>query len=111
MYVAMDAAVKFVTLKITNKSMDRRQLSATGYVSWVLGNLRDKNAMHVVTELTQTGAIIAQNHYNTEFGERTPFFDAVTSHLNLITRTVTGDRAEFLGRNGTLSDPNALKRK
>ena len=111
MYVALDASVKFVVLKIRNDSTRRRRLSATGYVAWVLGDLRSKNAMHVVTELSQSGALIAQNHYNTEFGERTAFFDAATSHLGLIARTVTGDRAEFLGRNGSYNQPTALRRK
>jgi cyclic beta-1,2-glucan synthetase len=111
MYVAQDAPVKFVVLKIRNDSTRRRRLSATGYVEWVLGDLRSKNAMHVVTELSETGAVLAQNYYNTEFGERTTFFDANTSHLDLTARTVTGDRIEFLGRNGTHQQPAALKRK
>ena len=81
-YVALDASVKFFVLKIRNDSMRLRRLSVTGYVAWVLGDLRTKNAMHVVTELSQNGAILAQNHYNTEFGDRTAFFDAATSVWN-----------------------------
>ena len=111
MYVALDAAVKFAVLKIRNDSTRTRQLSAIGYVAWVLGDLRSKNAMHVVTDLSESGALLAQNHYNTDFGDRTAFFDAATSHMELTSRTVTGDRAEFLGRNGTHSQPEALKRK
>jgi len=111
MFVAMDSSVKFVLLKIRNDSMHLRQLSVTGYVAWVLGDMRAKNAMHVVTELSQSGAILAQNHYNTEFGERTAFFDATTSRLELNERSITGDRAEFLGRNGRQEKPEALRRK
>jgi cyclic beta-1,2-glucan synthetase len=111
MYVALDASVKFVVLKIRNDSTRRRRISVTGYVAWVLGDLRAKNAMHVVTEISQSGVLIAQNHYNTEFGERTAFFDAATSHLGLIARTVTGDRTEFLGRNGSYNQPAVLRRK
>ncbi len=88
----------------------RRRLSATGYVEWVLGDLRTKNAMHVITDLSRSGALLAQNHYNTEFGERTAFFDAATSRLGLNGRTVTGSRAEFLGRNRTRQRPAALER-
>ncbi len=51
--------------------------------AWVLGDLPSKNAMHVVTELSQSGALFAQNHYNTEFGERTAFFDASTSQFRI----------------------------
>ncbi len=50
-YVALDAAVKFAVLKVRNDSGRARQLSATGYVEWVLGDLRAKSSMHVVTEV------------------------------------------------------------
>ena len=110
-YVAPDAAIKFFALKIRNDSMERRRLSAAGYVAWVLGDSSAKNAPQILTELSTNGAILAQNHYNTEFGERVAFFDAATTHLNLISRTITADRAEFLGRNGTLQQPAALKRE
>jgi len=111
MYVARDAAVKFVSIKIRNDSERERRLSVTGYVAWVLGDLRTKNAFHVQTQLSSSGALLAQNHYNTDFSERTAFFDAATAHMELTARTVTGDRTEFIGRNGTLQQPAALKRK
>ncbi len=111
MTVALDDHLKFITLKIRNDSGRHRRLSATGYVAWVLGDLRHKNAMHVVTELTKNGALLAQNHYNTEFNGRTAFFDAATNALDLNARTVTGDRTEFIGRNRTERQPEALERK
>jgi cyclic beta-1,2-glucan synthetase len=105
-YVATDAAVKFTVLKIRNDSDRTRRLSATGYVEWVLGDLRPKTAMHVVTEMDSAGdAIFARNAYNTEFAGRVAFFG--TSETD---RTVTGDRREFLGRNGTLGAPAAMTR-
>jgi cyclic beta-1,2-glucan synthetase len=106
LYVATDAAVKFTVLKIRNDSGRSRRLSATGYVEWVLGDLRPKSAMHIVTETDPAGgAIFARNAYNTAFPGRVAFFG--TSEM---TRTVTGDRREFLGRNGTLSAPAAMTR-
>ena len=111
MYVALDANVRFVVLKVRNDSQLDRRLSATGYVSWVLGDLRDKNAMYVVTEASDRGVLFAQNHYNTEFEERTGFFDAVTINAEADVRTITCDRTEFIGRNGSLRQPAALKRK
>ena len=55
-YVALDAPVKFTVLKVRNESGRPRRLSATGYVEWVLGDLRPKSAMHVVTEIDPEAA-------------------------------------------------------
>ncbi len=105
-YVALDAPVKFTVLKVRNESGRSRRLSATGYVEWVLGDLRPKSAMHVVTEIDpNSGALFARNPYNTEFAGRVAFFD-----VDDATRTVSGDRTEFLGRNGTLRNPAAMTR-
>ncbi|HEY5900736.1 MAG TPA: glucoamylase family protein, partial [Burkholderiales bacterium] len=59
-YVGLDAPVKFSVLKLVNVSGRPRRLSATGYVEWVLGDLRPKTAMHVVTEIdASSGALNA----------------------------------------------------
>jgi cyclic beta-1,2-glucan synthetase len=103
-YVAPGAAVKFSVLKVSNHSGRTRKLSATGYVEWLLGDTLPKSNMHVVTEVDQaTGALLARNAYNAEFPDRIAFFDANQSN-----RTVTGDRTEFLGRNGTLTNPSGM---
>ena len=105
-YVATDASIKFMVLKVRNESERSRKLSATGYVEWVLGDLRPKSAMHIVTELDpKSGALFARNPYHTEFAGRTAFFD-----VDETTRTISGDRTEFIGRNGTLRSPAAMAR-
>ena len=105
-YVAIDDAVKFSVLKVGNVSGRARRLSATGYVEWVLGDLRNKSTPHVITEVDPlSGALHARNAYNNEFADRVAFFDIDDS-----ARTFTGDRAEFIGRNGSLSKPAALGR-
>ena len=107
-YVALDAAVKFAVLKVRNKSGRTRQLSATGYVEWVLGDLRPKSTMHVITEIDRgNGALYARNRYNTEFADRIAYFD-VADAARTQNASVTGDRTEFLGRNGTLKNPAAM---
>ncbi len=104
-YVAMDAPVKFSVLKLRNASGRPRRISVTGYCEWVLGGLRQKSLLHVQTEVDRkTGALLARNYYNTEFAERIAFID-----FNSKTRTLTGDRKAFIGRNGNLSQPAAMK--
>ena len=105
-YVAVDAPVKFSVLKVRNESGRSRKLSATGYAEWVLGDLRAKSAMHVVTQTEPgSGALLARNSYNAEFADRVAFFDADDP-----ARTVSGDRLEFIGRNGSLRNPAAMAR-
>ena len=105
-YVAIDAAVKFSVLKVRNQSGRLRKLSATGYVEWVLGDLPAKSAMHVCTEIDpRSGGLLARNPYNAEFCDRVAFFD-----VDAPSRNLTGDRTEFIGRNGSLRQPAALQR-
>ena len=105
-YVALDAAIRFCVVKIRNLSGRPRRLSITGYVEWVLGDLRQKAAMHVVTEIDANGgALLARNAFNQEFADRVAFFD-----VDEATRTLSGDRNEFIGRNGTLQKPAAMLR-
>ncbi len=105
-YVALDASVKFSRLILRNHSGQPRQLSVTGYVEWILGDLREKTVMHVVTESDPgSGALFARNAYNTEFSGRVAFFD-----MDDPTRTIGADRSEFLGRNGDMQRPAALRR-
>ncbi len=105
-YAAIDAPVKFSVLKVKNLSKQTRRLSATGYVEWVLGEMRAKSGLHIVTEIDAgSGALTARNDYNREFSGRIAFFD-----LDEKERTVTGDRREFIGGNGSLQRPEALTR-
>ncbi|SFV07779.1 Cellobiose phosphorylase [Pseudoduganella namucuonensis] len=105
-FVALDAPVRYTVIKVRNDSLINRRLSVTGYVEWVLGDMRSKSGMHIITEVDAvSGALLARNPYNTEFSGRVAFFNADAS-----LRSVTADRAEFVGRNGTLASPAALKR-
>lgn len=105
-HVDADAPVKFFMLRLKNDSDRSRKLSVTGYVEWVLGDLREKTTMHVVTELDGTGALMARNAYSIEFPNHVAFFDADSAQ-----RTLSGDRTEFIGRNSSLGKPAAMSRQ
>ncbi|MCC8189060.1 MAG: cyclic beta 1-2 glucan synthetase [Planctomycetes bacterium] len=105
-HVDRDTCVKYVTLKVRNHSGQRRSLSATYYVEWVLGDLPQKTAMYVVTSVdAKSGALLAVNEYNDDFRGRIAFLDTDDPG-----RSVTGDRREFIGRNGSLARPQGLQR-
>ena len=109
-YVDVRAAVKFSVLRIRNDSGRTRKLSATGYVEWVLGDLRPKSAMHIVTEIdAASGGLRARNPYSADFADRIAFFDA-GDDTRTANASCSGDRAEFIGRNGTLRNPLAMTR-
>ena len=103
--VSLSLPVKFLSLRIRNRSGRTRLLSVTGYAEWVLGELRSRSLLHVITKIDPgTGAIFAINPYNSEFPGRVAFLDS-----NILNRTVTGDRYEFIGRNGSLNQPAAME--
>jgi cyclic beta-1,2-glucan synthetase len=104
-YVPLDDPIKISRLKIRNLSGRSRRLSITAYVEWVLGVSRAVSAPFVVTEIdAETGAMLARNHWSAWFGSRVAFADLAGRQL-----TWTGDRTEFLGRNGTLDHPAAME--
>ena len=105
-YVALDAPLKHIVLKLRNDSSVPRRLSVTGYVEWVLGELRAGSAPHVVTEQDPvSGALFARNAWNADFAGRVAFFHLDAEHV-----AFTCDRAEFIGRDGSLANPAALGR-
>ena len=105
-YVAMDAPLKFAVVKLRNHSGRARRLSLTGYWELALGEWRHTNLMHIVTEGDPaSGALFARNAFARDWSDRTVF-----AHVSEPTRTLTGSRSEFLGRNGTLAQPAALYR-
>jgi cyclic beta-1,2-glucan synthetase len=105
-FVPLDDPVKLSRLVIENRSGRARRLAITAYVEWVLGASRSVSSSHVVTEIdASSGALLARNPWNGEFAERVAFAD-----LGGRQTAWTGDRAEFLGRNGALDRPAALER-
>jgi cyclic beta-1,2-glucan synthetase len=101
--VPLASPIKVSRLKLRNLSGRTRHLSVTAYVEWVLGASRSAAAPFISTEIdAETGAMFACNRWS---GAAAPiaFVD-----LGGRQSSWTGDRREFLGRNGSIVRPAGL---
>ena len=97
--------IKIITLSLHNIARQPRRLSATYFVEWVLGTHRENAAMQVVCDRDRvSGAVLAKNLWSDDFAGKLAF--VATSP---VANSVTFDRAEFLGKYGSVFDPAGLK--
>ena len=103
--MAADAPVRLTVLRLTNHDRRARRLSLTSYVEWTLGALREHTQHQVVTMFDDAHqAVLAWNCFNPTFAHLRAF-----SALSEPVTSFTADRREFLGRNGSLADPRAVR--
>ncbi len=103
--VAADANVKISRLRLHNGGKRSRRLSVYAYAEWVLGTTRAQTGRAVVTEAEPSVGAVLATSASSPFPERVAFLAA-----SLPARSVTGDRVEFLGRDGSRGAPAALSR-
>jgi cyclic beta-1,2-glucan synthetase len=103
-FVPLEGSIKISRIRLTNKTARLRELSVTAYVEWTLAASRSASLAFVETERdSETGAIFARNPWNTSFGSRIAFADMRGAQTEF-----TGDRREFIGRNGTMANPSGM---
>jgi cyclic beta-1,2-glucan synthetase len=106
LFVAAQDPVKVVQLCLENRSRRPRRLTATYYLSWVLGPMREEMQAYIIPEYDgDNRALLARNPYNSEFGERVAFLAA-----SEVVHGLTTDRTEFFERLGRLDRPESLHR-
>jgi cyclic beta-1,2-glucan synthetase len=97
--------VKISRLTLRNSSGRSRRLSVTAYAELVLGSSRTVPSPHVITEIDPaTNALFARSKWAGDYAGRIVFADLAGRQTSW-----TGDRKEFLGRNGSPASPAALE--
>jgi cyclic beta-1,2-glucan synthetase len=103
-FVPLEDPIKISRLKIVNTSAEPRRLSITHYLDWVLGNQNNRAAPFIITNWDpKTRALLARNPWTADFQSRVAFMDMAGRQ-----QSFTADRAEFIGRHGSLAEPAAL---
>ncbi len=90
-FVAPDAPVKIVQLRLENSGPRPRRFTITYYAEWVLGVDRSETQSHIVSEYVEDRyALLAHNGYSADFAQRVAFLAASKPPHGL-----TADCADF----------------
>jgi cyclic beta-1,2-glucan synthetase len=102
--VPLNDTIKISRLKITNKSDRSAKLVITHFAEWVLGDTRGSTSAFLnCTADEATAAVLVRNPWSTSGTGLMGFVDMAGAQT-----AWTGDRREFLGTYGTLSNPQSL---
>lgn len=98
--------IRIQRLKLKNVSSRQRFLSITSYSQLVMGVNHEDSQRYVITSWdAESKSLFAINTYHPDFGDCVLF-----SSCHPPAASYTGSRSEFIGRNGSLNSPAAMKR-
>ena len=98
--------VKVMRLRLRNDSSRPRRLTVTFFAEWVLGTNREDQVSHIHTAYDrESGAVLAGQYWNGSYTGCMAFAAASPA-----ASSYSGDRTQFLGRNGSHASPAALGR-
>ena len=104
--VATDDPVKLVHLRLRNRGLQPRRITATYYADWLLGAVAGRPDPFLKAAYDGAArALIALNTRNPTFAGRVAFLAASQPP-----HSVTCLRSDFLGLPGTIASPEALRR-
>lgn len=104
--MASSKPVKISRLTVTNTGNTPRQVTVTSYVEWVLGVSRDISQQYIRTTYSEElQAVLGQNYFDETYAHKIAFL-AMSGEIG----SYSGDRREFIGRNGTPARPAALSK-
>ncbi|MDO5495087.1 MAG: glucoamylase family protein, partial [bacterium] len=107
MFVPLEGAVKAAIVRVVNTSPVARAVRLTWYAEPVLGQSQTAASRHLITSVDErTGALVVRNPWSPSLPGQAAFVDMEGRQGSW-----TGDRAEFLGRHGSVAAPAAIRRK
>ena len=106
-FTPLDESVKLWRLELTNTSDREKYISVTYFVDWVLGLDRDHTDQYIVSSYNNEHEYLyAKNTYDFTFRKQRSFIfssEMITGY--------TGNRREFFGLKGSITDPEGLDKK
>lgn len=106
-FTPLDEPVKIWDMKLTNHTENIKYLTLTYYVEWVLGTSREETNPYIVTAYSNEHEYLsAKNVYAVNFSNNIAFMFS-----SEMIQGYTGDRHEFLGRRGSIFQPQGLDKK
>lgn len=107
-FCSMNEGVKYYLVELENQRKEAVELTLFYYAQMVLGVVPEQSAIYVSSKIDKENNFIwAHNPYSEHFGK----LKAYLKILGGTEESFTGNRKEFLGREGTVDFPEALKKK